>query len=203
MAHCLIRLYTEAQPNPGRLERFRTEMLPKLRAISGFQRLATLQTQDGRYGAFQVYDTAEEVEHASSLLRGWRDAMGYHDPISIDGRGEIGLSIVVNPTYDRAWGVIRIYRTEAAFAQVCAVIEREGVETIRGVPGVLRYTVAQLDGGRIGAFSACESEAAARNLTETARNLRNKAGSQLGKVLPQDPEVITGEITLTARKTST
>jgi hypothetical protein len=83
---------------------------------------------------------------------------------------------------------------------VNAAIEQEAGETIRNLPGMLRYTTVRFEDGRIATMSACETQQAARNLTDKARELRSKAGSQLKKVLPNDPEVIEGEIMLSVMK---
>jgi hypothetical protein len=126
--------------------------------------------------------------------------MGNRDPVALEQRGEVGLSIVVQPNYQTGHGTVRIYRTNASFDQVNAAIEQEGGEVIRHLPGMLRYTTVKFDDGRLTTFTACESEQASRNMTEKARELRNKPGSQLSKILPNDPEVITAEILLAVSK---
>ena len=196
MAHCLFRLYAETQPNPNRYERLRSEMMPKIREIEGFQRFSGVQTRDGRYGGFQVYDTREGVDQAAKMFNAWRETMGNHDRTSIEARGETGLSIVVNSSYEKGVGVVRIYQTDASFEAVNTAIEREAGEIIRKLPGMLRFTTVKFEDGRIATFTACTTEEAARNMTDKARELRNKAGSQLGKVLPKDPEVIVCDILL-------
>ena len=67
---------------------------------------------------------------------------------------------------------------------------------------MLRYTTVKFDDGRIATSTACDTEEAGRNMTEKARELRNKSGSQLGKVLATDPEVIVCDIHLTVVKAS-
>jgi heme-degrading monooxygenase HmoA len=171
-------------------------MIPQLRNIPGFQRFAAMRTNDSRYGGFSVYDTKEAVDQAAKMLNDWREKAGNRDPVAIEARGETGVSIVVNPRFEKGHGVARIYRTDASFDQVNAAIEQEAGETIRNLPGMLRYTTVRFEDGRIATLSACETQQAARNLTDKARELRSKAGSQLKKVLPNDPEVIEGEIML-------
>ncbi|MBV8914887.1 MAG: hypothetical protein JOZ05_17845 [Acetobacteraceae bacterium] len=194
MAYCVFRLFSEKKADEQRLERLRSEVLPNIRNIAGFQRFATIQTSDGRYGGFQVYDTRDGVDQAVKMLNEWREKGGGHDPAVLELRGETGLSIVVNPNYETAHGTVRIYRTQASFDEVNAAIEHEGGETIRHLPGMLRYTTAKFEDGRIATFTACETEAASRAMAGKARELRGKPGSQLSKVLPTDPEVIMGEI---------
>ena len=194
MVNCLFRLYTQEKQDENRFERLRAEMIPKLRALAGFQRFAAIRTDDGRYGGFMVCDTSSAVDQAVKMLNEWRESTGNRDPQALEVRGETGLSIVVKPTYEKGYGVVRIYRTDASFDQVNTAIEQEGGQTIRTLPGMLRYTTVRFDDTRIATFNACETEQAARNMTDKARELRSKPGSQLSKVLPHAPEVIKGDI---------
>jgi heme-degrading monooxygenase HmoA len=196
----MFRVFTQQQPDERRFEKLRSEMIPQLRNIPGFQRFAALRTNDGRYGGFSVYDTKEAADQAAKMLNDWREKAGNRDPVAIEARGETGMSIVVNQRFEKGYGVARIYRTDASFDQVNAAIEQEAGETIRNLPGLLRYTTVKFEDGRIATLSACETQQAARNLTDKARELRSKAGSQLKKTLPNDPEVIEGEIMLAVMK---
>jgi heme-degrading monooxygenase HmoA len=200
MAHCLFRLFKEKERDERRFERVRAEMIPKIQAIPGFQRWAGLQTDDGRYGGFQVYDTRQGVDQATQMFNEWRRSNGYDDPADLEVRGETGLSIVMRADYEKGYGAVRIYKTSASFAEVNEAIEQEGAETIRQVAGLLRYTTVRLDDGRFAVLSAYETKQAAREMTGKARELRGRAGSRLGKVLPSDPEVIEGTIMLAVTK---
>lgn len=199
MAHFLFRLFQESKPDDARVDRVRREMMSKVRAIPGFQRWAGLQTEDGRYGGFQVYDTQRGVEQAVQLFDDWRRSAGMNNPVQMEVRGETGFSIATRSDYETAYGVVRIYKTESSFKNVNDAIE-QAADEIRAVPGLLRYTTARFDDGRIATFASYETEQGAQQMTAKARELRNKAGSQLSKVLPHDPEVITGKITLAFTK---
>ncbi|MBV9811981.1 MAG: hypothetical protein JO326_04470 [Acetobacteraceae bacterium] len=120
--------------------------------------------------------------------------------MSLELRGEIGFSFVNEPNYETAHAVVRIYRAGASFAQVNEAAEREAGAAFRAVPGVLRYTLAGFDDGRIGGFAACKNAQAADQLTQAAKELRGKPGLQVATLLPHDPEVITGEIPLAFAK---
>jgi hypothetical protein len=200
MAYCLFRLFLDKQPDERRFEKVRSEMLPKMRSIAGFQRFAAIRTDNGRYGGLTVYDTKDGVDRVKKLLDDWRESTGSREPAAMELRGETGLSIVVDPNYEKGYGVVRVYRTDASFDQVNAAIEQEAGEVIRNLPGMLRYTTVRFDDGRIATFNACASEQAARNMTEQARELRHKAGSRLSKVLPGEPEIVKGEIMVAAAK---
>src|ERR1700712_1128394 len=125
MAHCMFRLFKETKREENRAERVRSEMMAKIRAVPGFQRWAGLQTDDGRYGGFQVYDTKEGLEQGTQMLDEWRRARGLDDPVDMEMRGETGLSIPVRTDYQNGYGVVRIYRTPASFDEVNDAIEHE------------------------------------------------------------------------------
>ena len=122
-----------------------------------------------------------------------------NDPVLMEVRGETGFSIVGRTDYETAYGVVRIYKTESSFKDVNNAIEQVADE-IRAVPGLLRYTIARFNDGRVTTFASYETKQEAQQMTAKARELRTKAGSQLSKVLPHDPEVITGKITLAFTK---
>lgn len=190
MAYCMFRLFRESRHDGTRFERLRAEMMPKLRAIPGFQRFGGLVTNDGRYGGFQVFDTRQGVEQARQLFNDWRRANGDQDAPLLDVAGEIGLSIARRADYEKGYAVARLYRISAPFKEINDAILQEGGQTIRAIPGLYRYATALLDDGRLGVFNAFETEQGARDMTAKARELRGHAGSKLATVLPADPEVI-------------
>jgi len=196
MAYCMFRLFKDATHDQSRFDRVRTEMMPKVRAIPGFLRWAGMETNDGRYGALQVYETKQGVAQAKQLFDDWRRASGVNTPSELEAVGEIGLQIAVRTDFETGHGVARLYRTPASFQDVNDAIRREGEQEIRSMPGLYRYSTALLEDGRIAVFSAYETEQATRDMTAKARELRSRPGSQLGKVLPHDPEVIAGRIGL-------
>ena len=65
---------------------------------------------------------------------------------------------------------------------------------LRGIAGLLRYTTAKLDDGRMATFGAFENAEAARASTEVARQARAKPGSMLARLLPNPPEVLEGKV---------
>lgn len=71
---------------------------------------------------------------------------------------------------------------------------------IRNFPGLLRYPTVKFEDGRIATSTACETEKASLDMTAKAQELRGEPGSQLSKVLPDNPEVIQGEIVFALSK---
>ncbi|MBV9537500.1 MAG: hypothetical protein JOY70_01055, partial [Acidisphaera sp.] len=57
MAYCLFRLFVSNRSGASPWQRLRAEMMPKLQAMPEFLRFAAIETTDGRYGGFSVYET--------------------------------------------------------------------------------------------------------------------------------------------------
>ena len=69
MAYCMFRLFTEQTPDERRFEKLRSELLPKVEAIPGFQRFSAVRSGDGRYGGLQVYDTREALDQGVAMFQ--------------------------------------------------------------------------------------------------------------------------------------
>ncbi|HEY1413614.1 MAG TPA: hypothetical protein VGF36_15820, partial [Rhodopila sp.] len=170
----------------------------------GFQRYSGLQLNDGRPGSFSVFDSKHAAEQVASIARKWMQSRpeltNYHLDIAL--QGEIGLMVTATTPYTgrQEYAVARLYRTDASIQEVNAAIEREGLEAIHAIPGMLRYMTVKLEDGRIATFNAFETEQSARTMSQTAKDLRMKSGSLLHKVFPHDPEVLEGKILFTYRK---
>jgi hypothetical protein len=206
MASCAARFYSS--PAPTDLETvtawLHQELVPSLAEVPGFQRYSGLQLNDGRPGSFSVFDSKHAAEQAAAIARTWMQSRPelakYHLDIAL--QGEIGLMVTGTTPYTggHEYAVARLYRTDASIQEVNAAIEREALEAIRSIPGMLRYMSAKLEDGRIATFNAFETEKSARTMSQTAKDLRMKSGSLLNKALPHDPEVLEGKILFTYRK---
>lgn len=172
----------------------RNGLVPQLQKLSGFQRYVAFLCKDGRYGSTSVFDSRQAAEQASELARDYmRDVPAHkNNRLETDLRGEVGLSFTGSTplTAPTIHGVMRLYRTDASFAEVNDAIESEGGEVIRGLPGLARYTTVKCEDGRVAIVSSFDTEEHARALTAKAREMRQKPGSRLAKALPNDPEVI-------------
>lgn len=206
MTYCLARFYSG--PSNVDVEAIESwlqkELVPSLAKIPGFRRYSGLQLKDGRLGSFSVFDNKQAAEQATAVVREWMKSRPELKEFRLDMtlQGQVGLAITGNTqaTGKRAYAVARLYRTEASFEDVNAAIEEEGFSAIRAIPGLLRYSTAKLEDGRIATFNAFASEQGARTINETAKSLRMKGGSMLSKVLPGDPEVLEGTILFTHGK---
>ncbi|HBK05979.1 MAG TPA: hypothetical protein DDZ81_08945 [Acetobacteraceae bacterium] len=206
MAYCVARFYSG--PANVDVEAIGTwlqkELVPSIAKIPGFQRYSGLHLKDGRLGSFSVFDSKQAAEQAAPVARDWLKSRRELAEFRLDMalQGQVGLAITGSTpaTTQRAYAVARLYRTDASFDQVNAAIEEEGFSAIRAIPGLLRYTTAQLEDGRIATFNAFASEQGARAVTRTAKELRMKGGTMLSKVLPGDPEVLEGTILFTYGK---
>jgi len=115
--------------------------------------------------------------------------------------GEIGYAVQGPADGDGELHALgRLYTTDASMDEVREALQTEGDSTIKAFAGLARYTAAKLTDGRIGIFAAFDSQEHARQSSEQAKALRNKAGSKLARVLPSDPVVIEGRVMATYRK---
>ncbi|MGE0224813.1 MAG: hypothetical protein AB7F35_30715 [Acetobacteraceae bacterium] len=208
MTHCIARFYsgTAAADITSIVALARSELIPAIAKLPGLRRYSVLTLNDGRIGSFSVWGSRQAADHGGEVAGAWvrskPDLAKY--PLDLTLRGEVGLAVTgTGSTGSEArpgHAVARLYRTDKSLAEVDAAIEQEGLAAIRAIPGLLRYTTAKLDDGRIASFNAFESESAARASVEKARELRQRSGSRLSHVLPDDPEVLEGSLLLTHSK---
>jgi hypothetical protein len=69
-------------------------------------------------------------------------------------------------------------------------LEKEATVIAKSIDGFLRYEVIRLDEGGYASFTACQTREASEEFTVKAKEIRNKEGSLLSRVFPQDPEII-------------
>ena len=201
MPYVEARLFSgSSDQSPEQLDRIaRQELVPQLLQISGLLRYSTLQFNDGRIGSFSVYENREAAERGLQVASEWVSSTEAVRNYRLDEtlRGEVVYTLVGqgNQLQRNAYGVARIYETIARAEDIARALQEEAAEIISpSTPGLIRYSLVRLDDGRVGAFSAFEDQESARQITERARELRNKAGSKLRHYLPTDPELYEGII---------
>ena len=91
-------------------------------------------------------------------------------------------------------GVARVYRTNASVSDIKSAFESEGPAAIRAFVGLARYSVVKLADGRVGTFGSFDTPENARKSSEEAPKSPTQAGSQIGRCLPSDPQVLEGTI---------
>jgi hypothetical protein len=196
MSYMIIRVFAanQAVDINAVSDAARTQLVPQLEEVPGFERYVAFLAKNGRYGATIVVDSKQAADQVMFAVREWAQGVpGHKDSrLEINTGGEVGLAIVgsVPLTAPGLYGVLRLYRTDASFKEVNAAIEEEAGTIIREMPGLARYTTVKCEDGRIATVSSFDSERNARALTDKAHELRQKDGSRLAETLPNDPEVM-------------
>jgi hypothetical protein len=172
----------------------RSQLIPKVRDVTGFGRYVLIVSSSGQVGSLAVFNDERGSDEAKGIAADWvrsrPDFASYKLALSV--QGEVGLAVVGSSgeSQEGGYGIARLYKTKASFEEVNAAIEKEGIAELKAIPGLVRYTTVRADDGRYATFSLYESEASAQASVETARQLRRTGGSQLSKLLPDEPEVI-------------
>jgi hypothetical protein len=203
MAYLSFRLYsgTSAADTDEIVGLAKSELIPKVRGVRGLGRYVLVRSTMGQIGSLAVFSDKMASEEAKGMatdwVRGRPDFSDYKVAVSI--QGEVGLAISGNTgdLKEGGYGIARLYRTKAPFEEINDAINKEGVGALQAIPGLARYTTVKAEDGRFAAFNLYESEEAARTSVEKAKQLRQSGGSMLGKVLPEDPEVIETEVLYT------
>ena len=176
------------------------DLAPRLAAKGGLLRYATVSYSDGRYGSFSLYDSSESAQSGAQVAAEWVKSQAAMQATRLEQtmEGEVALALRGPSDSDgRSHAIARLYTTDASFDDLKRALESEASETIRSFQGLARYTAAKRRDGRVGVFSAFDSQENARRSSQQAKALRDRAGSQLARVLPLDPEVIEGTVLAT------
>jgi hypothetical protein len=173
------------------------ELLPKLTAAGGLIRFVTIGFSDGRYGSFSAYESQDAAKRGHQVAVEWvknhPDAKGVSLSETMEGDVVYAAEGTVNMT-GGLHGVARVYRTNASVSDIKSAFESEGYAAVRAFVGLARYSVVKLTDGRVGTFGSFDTPENARKSSEEARRVRAKAGSQIGRCLPSDPQVLEGTI---------
>jgi hypothetical protein len=201
MPYVVARLFSgPSDQSPEQLDRIaRQELVPQLLQIPELLRYSTLQLNDGRVGSFSVYETREAAERGLRVASEWVSSTEAVSNYRLDEtlRGKVAYTLAGqgNQLQRNLYGVARIYETIARAEDIARALQEEAAEILHeSTPGLVRYSLVRLDDGRVGAFTAFEDRESAQQITERARELRNKAGSKLRHFLPTDPELYEGII---------
>jgi quinol monooxygenase YgiN len=199
MPYIMARLFAgSSDQSPEQLDRIACqELVPQLLQIPGLLRYSTVQFTDGRVGSFSVYENREAAERGLRVASEWVSITEAVRNYKLDEtlRGEMVYTLVGrgNQMQRNAYVVARIYETIARAEDIARALQDEAAEVLsETTPGLIRYSLVRLDDGHVGAFSAFEDQKSAQQITEYARELRSKAGSQLRRFLPADPELYEG-----------
>jgi hypothetical protein len=192
MAYYLVRFYSGSGDRPPeRLIRevVDNELRPKLQQGGGLNRYITFIADDGRIGSASVYETKEAAQNGLQIAREWTsstDAMqGYR--LSQTLEGEIAATIDADIQYKPAFGMARLFPTQATAAQVVETIKQARAAT-QDTGSRTRTVIVQLPDGRVGSFAAYDSQERREQHTAAIRKARENPEMQ--RVLPNDPDNI-------------
>lgn len=192
MAYYLVRFYSgSGDRSPEQLIRevVDKELRPKLQQGGGLTRYITFVADDGRIGSASVYETRQAAQNGLQIAREWAGStapmQGYRMSQSLEG--EIAATLDADIQYEPAFGMARLYATQATATQVIETIKKARAEMQEARSGI-RTVIVQLTDGRVGSFAAYESQEKRNQHTAGIRKARENP--DMRRVLPNDPEEI-------------
>jgi hypothetical protein len=200
MAYVVVRIFSSSGMKKSADEASEIahrELVPKLTAAGGLIRFVTIAFSDGRYGSFSAYESQDVARRGNQIalewVKGHPDAQGASLAETMEGDVVYAAEGTVNMK-GGLHGVARVYRTNASVSDIKSAFESEGPAAIRAFVGLARYSVVKLTDGRVGTFGSFDTPENARKSSEEARRVRAQAGSQIGRCLPSDPQLLEGTI---------
>jgi hypothetical protein len=192
MAYYLVRFYSGSGDRPPEQlirEVVDHELRPKLQEGGGLTRYITFIADDGRVGSASVYEDKEAAQRGLQIAREWASATGAMQGYRLSQtlEGEIAAIIDADIQYKPAFGMARLFPTQATAAEV--------VETIKKARAGAQYTasrvrtvIVQLQDARVGSFAAYDSQE--KREQHTAAISKARENPEMRRALPNDPEAI-------------
>jgi hypothetical protein len=178
-------------------ELVKQEVLPQLVKAGGLSRYGFYEVNGGGLASTSLYDTQQSARTAQQIAKDWVSSTGVLRDYKLDAtnEGEVGFTIQgrgnhLNPGVQ---GLARIYKTNASIEQVKKAVTAHESE-VAGCTGFLRMMGVALIDGRIGMFSAFESQEGVNEFRKMADGMRNESGSDISKVFTSAPEMYQGKL---------
>jgi hypothetical protein len=199
MAYVVVRLYsgTGAMTAEQLAALAIDELAPKLASASGFTRYTTIGSADGRYGSISVYESQKAARHGQQIAAEWVKGHTSMQAANLDEtlEGEVIYAEQGSvPLRGGLYAISRLYRTNAPTGEIKEAFEKEAGDVIRSISGLAGYAVAKLTDGRIGIFVSLDTQENARKSSDEAKKFRCTSGTQIGRLLSSDPQIIEGMI---------
>ena len=193
MAYYLVRFYSgsgDRSPEQLLREVVDQELRPKLQAGGGLTRYITFIADDGRIGSSSVYENKEASQRGLQIAREWVNTTGamHGYQLSETLEGEIAETIDADVQYQPAFGMARLFPTQATAAEVAESIKKSRAGTQYDPAGRARTVIVQLSEGRVGSFAAYDTEE--KRDRHTAAISKARENPEFRRVLPNDPEAI-------------
>jgi hypothetical protein len=193
MAYYLVRFYSGSGDRPPEQlikEVVDQQLRPKLQAGGGLTRYITFIADDGRIGSASVYENKEAAQRGLQIAREWVNATGAMQGYQLSEtlEGEIAETLDADIQYQPAFGMARLFPTQATAAEVAEVIKKSRAGTQYDPAGRARTVIVQLSDGRVGSFAAYDAEE--KRDRHTAAISKARENSEFRRVLPNNPEAI-------------
>jgi hypothetical protein len=192
MAYYLVRFYSGSGDRPPEQlirEVVDHELRPKLQEGGGLTRYITFIADDGRVGSASVYEDKEAAQRGLQIAREWASATGAMQGYRLSQtlEGEIAAIIDADIQYKPAFGMARLFSTQATAAEVVKTIKkaRAGAQY---TASRVRTVIVQLQDARVGSFAAYDSQE--KREQHTAAISKARENPEMRRALPNEPEAI-------------
>jgi len=152
----------------------------------GLTRYITFIADDGRIGSASVYESKEAAQKGLQIAREWASSTGAMQGYRLSEtlEGEIAAVLDSDIQYRPAFGMARLFPTQATAAEVVETI-RKARSGEQDNTSKVRTVIVQLSGDRVGSFAAYEAEE--RRVQHSAAIRRARENPDFRRVLPNDP----------------
>src|ERR1700712_2973904 len=193
MAYYLVRFYSGSGDRPPEQlirEVVDRELRPKLQSGGGLTRYITFIADDGRIGSASVYEDKQAAQRGLQIAREGASATGAMQGYELSETLEGGIAETLDADiqYQPVVGMARLFPTQATAAEVVETIKKSRAGTDYDPAGRARTVIVQLSHGRVGSFASYDAEE--KRDRHTAAISKGRQNPELGRVLPNDPEVI-------------
>lgn len=198
MTYVLVRIYSgSSDQSVADLVKLVGEGLAPQVIKGGCKRYSMVEFADGRIGSSSFYQDRTAAEHGSQIAAKWVGETGALKGYKLSQTisGEAVYMFQGDQTAQAKEGEIRLYQTSALRSDVEAAFREEAQPLLKEIKGLVRYTCFRLDDTQgYGVITAHANRESSTQLSQKAREARQKGGTRLQRVLPKDPEILQGTI---------
>jgi quinol monooxygenase YgiN len=193
MAYTVIRRYTvEPADADEAVRRAAAGFVPLIRKAPGFVAYRMVKADDGTLITTSTFETRAQGEESVRMAAGWvRENLGalLPNPPTVVG-GEVRVRHVAAGV-EPAYGVMRHYPKVTDLAEAERRVEAGLVPILRKLPGFASYLVVDPGDGSVVSLSSFRDRA---QVQQSSQEARDWVQQNLADLLPEPPQVTTGEI---------
>jgi hypothetical protein len=192
MAYYLVRFYSGSGDRPPEQlirDVVDHELRPKLQEGGGLTRYITFIADDGRVGSTSVYEDKEAARRGLRIASEWASATGAMRGYRLSQTLESEIAAIINADiqYKPAFGMARLFPTQATAAEVVETIKKARAGA-QDTASQVRTVIVQLQDARVGSFAAYDSQE--KREQHTAAISKARENPELRRALPNEPEAI-------------